>query len=66
MIVATAGHNGPWIENTFRDHFEQLYISGGDVGDRVYLPVMFFDCLAGCSQQQKADLKGDEAVDALA
>jgi hypothetical protein len=54
----TAGYAGPWIENTFRDYFVRLFEAGEDVGTRLYLPVMWFDCHFGCSKEQQEDLKG--------
>lgn len=52
------GHSGPWLENTCRDHFSALFAAGEDVGDRIYLPIRWFDCIFGCSKEQKADLRG--------
>jgi hypothetical protein len=35
------------------------------VGDRIYLPVRWFDCIFGCSKEQKADLRGEPACGSL-
>lgn len=54
----TTGYTGPWIENTFRDHFVRQFKAEGDIGIRLYLPIMWFDCHFGCSKMQQEDLKG--------
>ena len=35
-----------------------MFAAGEDVGARLYLPIMWFDCHFGCSKEQQEDLKG--------
>ncbi len=43
LLSARAGHKGPWIENMFLEAWKAAQAGGVDLGDRLYLPVMFFD-----------------------